>query len=491
VEHKLEIGSSSIVGQTMSQGRHFSSLYTLSAGGDVHRFNPLLPLTRSEIAMPLRIGDQIIGVLDLQSVEPNAYDDEDVQVFQMMADQIAIAVNNARLFEKSEEARHIADEANRQKSEFLSNMSHELRTPLNVIIGYSHSMLHRPTMYENVALPSSYTSAVESIMVSGQHLLGLINDILDLSKIEAGRIELDIRPTNVWPILEGVRTTTLGLLKSGVKLRADYAANLPPVMVDELRFRQIVLNLVSNAAKFTEQGFITMDAAIQGDSIVFSVADTGTGISEDAKSVIFGRYRQASSEIARKVGGTGLGLNICQQLTTMHGGKIWFDSVAGQGSTFYFSIPLAPDSIEAITPVLMTSGRVGDGSIAQIFDEDEDPTQPVKLLSQLLIIDTNSETRATLENALNEANFNVLSTDNPDRALNIASMLVPDVILIHLHADDSEAMKTLAWSLHKDDNLSDVNILVLDERRPDTNETGEAPDLAQRALQLVQAKLTA
>src|SRR5260221_6629324 len=175
-------------------------------------------------------------------------------------------------------------------------------------------------------------------MVSGQHLLGLISDILDLSKIEAGRIELDIRPTNVWGILEGVRTTTLGLVKPGVKLRADYPTNLPPVMADELRFRQIVLNLVSNAAKFTEQGFITLDAKVTEDSILFSVADTGTGVPDGAKSIIFGRYRQASAEIARKIGGTGLGLNICQQLTLMHGGKIWFESTSGQGSTFYFTI---------------------------------------------------------------------------------------------------------------------------------------------------------
>src|SRR3569832_1400446 len=143
------------------------------------------------MAVPMRIGELTIGVLDVQSTKTNAFNNEDEGVFQMIANQLAIAISNVRLFDASQEARRMADEANRQKSEFLSNMSHELRTPLNVIIGYSHSMLTRPAMYNDVPLPSAYESAIESIRNSGQHLFGLISDILDLSKIEAGKIDLD------------------------------------------------------------------------------------------------------------------------------------------------------------------------------------------------------------------------------------------------------------------------------------------------------------
>ncbi len=487
-DHRLEIGSQSVVGQSVAKGEAVIISDT-EATGAAHRFNPLLPLTRAEMASPLRIGDKTVGVLDLQSIEVHAFDGENAEVFQMMADQIAIAVTNARLFDQSEEARRIADDANRQKSEFLSNMSHELRTPLNVIIGYSHSIVNRPAMYENVPLPIAYQPAVQSIMVSGQHLLGLINDILDLSKIEAGRIELDAQPMNIWPILEGLRSTTLGLLKPDVKLRADYVADLPLIMADELRYRQILLNLISNAAKFTDQGFITLDAKVADGRLVVSVADTGSGIPDKAKTLIFERFRQASSDVVKRMGGSGLGLNISRQLTHMQGGEIWFESEQGKGSIFYVAIPLAPLSADgragdSLRPTLMRP--VIRNSQAHIFLADETADQTT--MRQVLLIDTSSESRAGVEAALSRAQFSVLSTDNHERALTIATTLLPDAVLIMLHPDDGEAMRGLFAQLRKDENLTHTPTIVLDAH---VLAIEKPADLYQLALEQVQARFPA
>jgi CheY-like chemotaxis protein len=248
------------------------------------------------------------------------------------------------------------------------------------------------------------------------------------------------------------------------------------------------LNLVSNAAKFTEKGFITINATVEEDAILFSVADTGVGIPEGAKNILFGRYRQASIDIARTVGGTGLGLNICQQLTTMHGGNIWFESQVGQGSTFYFTIPLAPASSNGEPLVIDTRARITDTSTAQIFEDSLETEVPIR---QVLLIDSSSESRSALENALTEGHYNVLSTDNHERALNIATMLVPDVVLIHLHEDDTDQMKNLAWLLHKDDSLAGTEILVLDARRNELRNDKGHVVLCQLALQMIQAKLPA
>ncbi len=483
-DHKLKIGSASIVGQAMAKSRIVATLDTTHSG-TAHRFNPYLPLTRSEMAVPLKIGETTIGVLDIQSIEQNAFDAEDENTFQMIANQLAIAVNNTRLFEGAQQARQNADEANRQKSDFLSTMSHELRTPLNVIIGYSHSILTRPAMYDNVALPDAYASAIDSIKTSGQHLLGLINDILDLSKIEAGKIDLEVKATDVLPILEGVRSTALGLVKAGVQVRADYPSTLPLCVGDELRIRQILLNLLSNAAKFTTQGFITINAVPQDDNLLFSVSDTGSGIPTESQPYIFERFKQGSASVARKFGGTGLGLSISKQLAKMHGGDLWFSSEVGQGSTFYFTIPLAPAGIKpastsvAVSPLSATVGT----SRAHIFlnGDDDEP----EILKQILIVDTSSESRAILENALNQIEYSVLSADSAERAVNIATLLMPDAIVIHLHDADSADMKALPERLRADKTLVSSAVVII----PDASLTPEA--LNNAILEQVQAVLVA
>jgi signal transduction histidine kinase/HAMP domain-containing protein len=452
---ELQIGSTSLVG-TAASLRRVINVPDVSID---NRYlpDPLCPETRSEVSIPLMMGqNKLIGVLDIQSNKLNAFSQDEVDILQILANQIAIAIRNADLFRETEQARRAADEANRLKSEFLSNMSHELRTPLNVIIGYSHSILNRPAMYDHVALPSVYESGVRSIMSSGEHLLGLINDVLDLSKIEAGHIDLKIESVDPLPILQGVRQTGLGLIKSGVQLRANYAEKLPRITGDELRIRQILLNLVSNAAKFTANGFITLDARVQGEHLLFSVADTGMGIPEAARPLIFERFRQADSDVVKKHGGSGLGLSISRQLCLMQNGEIWFESQEGKGTTFYFTIPLAKEQKETggITPA-PASGGAEISARAEIF-------APVAALAeQALLIDTNSTSSAALRKILAEVGYDVLVSDQAQQGIELAEAVLPNLLVIHVHKDDPAEMQTLAEKCRNHSELTKLAIVEL------------------------------
>lgn len=429
----------------------------------------------SQLAVPLVVGgaggEQLLGVLEIQSGKADIFTQDEVEMTQILVNQIAIAIRNAELFAISESARKAADEASQLKSDFLSNMSHELRTPLNVIIGYSHSILNRPAMYENVLLPTVYRDGVSSIMTAGQHLLSLINDILDLSKIEAGQIDLTIEDVDPLPILNGVRQTAIGLVKRDVQLRVEYPDVLPRVRGDELRIRQILLNLLSNAAKFTEQGFITLDAQVQGDKLVFSVADTGSGIPMDARPVLFNRFTQASREVLKRYGGTGLGLSISRSLTLMQGGEIWFESEVGQGSTFYFSIPLADELYPTQSRPSFEKAVQDTAARVSVFDDGEREELP--LMRQIVLFDSKSETRGQLQLALSEAGHAVLVADEPERALMTASALLPDAVVLHLHSDDDQAALTLETTLRGEKELSQTPILVLRDAQLNTREGGD------------------
>ncbi len=417
--------------------------------------HPLRPATKAELSIPLTVGTELVGVLDIQSDELDAFSKEDQEILQILANQIGIAIRNADLFGEATLARQAADEANKLKSEFLSNMSHELRTPLNVIIGYSHSILNRPAMYDHVPLPSVYEQGIRSIMTSGQHLLGLINDILDLSKIEAGQIDLNVEPVPPLPVLHGVRGTALGLIKPDVTLRADYPDQLPDVLGDELRIRQILLNLVSNAAKFTEHGFITLDARVQDGNLLFSVADTGSGILEEARPYLFDRFHQAGRDVAKKYGGTGLGLSISRRLCEMHGGKIWFESQVGKGTTFFFTIPLATD-IERKTRPVPPEGWSEISTRAEIFAPN------TQLMQQALLIDSQPDSQVKVRAALVKAGYDVLLADQPDRAYEMAEMVVPNVLIINVHPGDPATMTVLADRFRQHAELGKLPIVVLD-----------------------------
>ena len=222
------------------------------------------PETRAEAAIPLHVGSRTIGALDIQSTTPNAFSDDDVAVLQTLADQIAIAIDNARSYELSMQAVKEMREADRLKSQFLANMSHELRTPLNSIIGFSRVIL------KGIDGPTTDLQQQDLLAIhnSGQHLLTLINDILDLSRIEAGKMELTFDEVNLTELIASVMSTANGLVKDKpISLHRDLPADLPTVRADAMRIRQVLLNLLSNAAKFTDEGSITLKASVTGEPV--------------------------------------------------------------------------------------------------------------------------------------------------------------------------------------------------------------------------------
>jgi PAS domain S-box-containing protein len=305
--------------------------------------NPMLPRTKSELAVPMIVGDQLIGVLDVQASETDRFTDEDMRVQTTLAAQVAVAVQNARLYAEQVEAADRLREVDRLKSEFLASMSHELRTPLNSIIGYAEVLLDGI----DGDLTEDMEEDIGAIHGSGKLLLNLINDILDLAKIEAGQMDLVAEDFEFRSLAQDmINTARVLIMEKQVDLVIDIPDDLPLVHGDALRIRQVLNNILSNAAKFTEEGDIVLAARVDADDprmLRVSISDSGIGMTPEQQAVIFDRFRQVDQSHTRRAGGTGLGLSITQQLVEMHGGRIWVESEANAGSTFHFTLPLAEE----------------------------------------------------------------------------------------------------------------------------------------------------
>lgn len=265
--------------------------------------------------------------------------------------QQALTQQVQRANKELEIARKAEEEAKHFRGQFLANMSHELRTPLNAIIGFSQTMLDFPAMYDDVQLPEQYRNDMVQILTSGKHLLNIINDILDLSKVDAGKLDLELQAVDIGPIIKGVLSTAVGLVgekSDRVRLLQQVPDPLPMVLGDPLRVRQVLLNLYSNAAKFTDSGYIKLIVSVEDDEVIFAVEDTGIGIAESDKMSIFEEFRQGTAGRKKGRQGAGLGLAISQQLLRLMGGRLWFDSMLGKGSTFYIALPLYVGDDEAL-----------------------------------------------------------------------------------------------------------------------------------------------
>jgi len=292
---------------------------------------------RALLGVPLLSENEVIGVLTVTRKAPGEFPPETVRLLQTFATQSALAIQNARLFLEIEDKSRQLEAASQHKSEFLANMSHELRTPLNAIIGFSEVLTDR--MFGE--LNEKQEEYLKDIHASGQHLLSLINDILDLSKIEAGRMELELTdfylPTAIDNALMLVRERAG---RRSITLQTAVDVQLGQIQGDERKIRQVVLNLLSNAIKFTpEGGRIDMRAVPRDGFVEVSVSDTGVGIAPEDQEAVFEEFRQVGTA-DRKVEGTGLGLTLCRKFVELHGGKIWVKSELGTGSTFTFTIPV-------------------------------------------------------------------------------------------------------------------------------------------------------
>ena len=268
-----------------------------------------------------------------------AFAPEVVELLQTFATQSALAIQNARLFLEIADKSRQLEAASQHKSEFLANMSHELRTPLNAVIGFSEVLLQR--MFGE--LNAKQDEYLKDIYASGQHLLSLINDILDLSKIEAGRMELTSAPFHLPSALENAVTLVKErAARHGITLELDLDPRLRELVGDERKVKQVLLNLLSNAVKFTpEGGRVSLKAGLSDGAVKIAVTDTGIGIAPEDQAAIFEEFRQVGSDETRKQEGTGLGLTLAKKFIELHGGRIWVESELGRGSTFTFTVPVS------------------------------------------------------------------------------------------------------------------------------------------------------
>jgi signal transduction histidine kinase len=308
--------------------------------GDAHE-HPFREFTlkagfRSVLTVPMRSDGVTRGIVLLRR-SPGQFDERVVNLLTALASQSKVAIENARLFSEIEDKGRQIEAANRHKSEFLANMSHELRTPLNAIIGFSEVLLD-PSLTVSDEERSQFLTDVLS---SGKHLLGLINEILDLAKIEAGKMELQIEPALLQDVVEAVSNTMRSLaVKKSINLSVESDDRLAPFPMDGARVKQVLLNLVGNALKFTpEGGRVWVRAGSENGTARVEVGDTGPGVAPEDHERIFQEFQQAGSDTG-KPQGTGLGLALAKKFVEMHGGRIWLESEVGKGSRFFFTLPL-------------------------------------------------------------------------------------------------------------------------------------------------------
>jgi signal transduction histidine kinase len=292
---------------------------------------------RAVLIIPLLRPDHIVGALVVRRKSPGEFPQSTIDLLETFADQSVVAIQNARLFSEIEEKGKQLAVASQHKSQFLANMSHELRTPLNAILGYTELILDG--IYGEA--PEKAQAVLKRVESNGRHLLGLINDVLDLSKIEAGQLTLTLTDYSMKDVLYNVFSAVEPLAndkKLGFKVEAQ--PDMPKGHGDERRLTQVVLNLVGNAIKFSDTGAVVIKASSTNGSFTVAVQDNGPGISQADQGKIFEEFQQADNSATKKKGGTGLGLSISRRIVEMHGGKLWVESEIGKGSVFSFTLPV-------------------------------------------------------------------------------------------------------------------------------------------------------
>ncbi|MBI2159277.1 MAG: GAF domain-containing protein [Candidatus Rokubacteria bacterium] len=293
---------------------------------------------RASLIVPLKIENKLTGIVLVgEKLSGEIFDGQELEVLAVLANQVAISLENARLYEELSSSNAQLMQASRLKSQFLASMSHELRTPLNSIIGFSKVLLNRL----DGDLTERQEVYIRSVHNSGTHLLQLINGILDFSRIEAGKVEMMSEELDLHELIDECIDSSTPLTRGKqLKLEKNVPLEMPRLTADRTKVKQILLNLVSNAIKFTSQGRVVVGVVAEPDAIHLSVADTGTGIRQEDLARLFEPFQQLDNPVARSAGGTGLGLAISKKFVELHGGRIWAESRENQGSTFHFTLPL-------------------------------------------------------------------------------------------------------------------------------------------------------
>ncbi|HEY5729937.1 MAG TPA: GAF domain-containing protein [Anaerolineales bacterium] len=429
--HRVSVGSQTIIGKASQNGE---IVLANEVGVEpLYQPNPLLLDTQSEVAIPLKVSGRILGVIDIQSTQAQAFTADDLSVLQSLADQVAVAINNATLYDESQELIKNLKEVDQLKSQFLANMSHELRTPLNSIIGFSRVILKGI----DGPVTDMQQQDLTAIYNSGQHLLGLINDILDLARIEAGKMELNYEEVHLSEMVHSVFSTAKGLVKEKpIRLVEAVPPDMPTIRGDTMRVRQVLLNLISNASKFTDEGSITVETHIQKApngklEALINVIDTGPGITPEGQERLFKAFSQVDGSATRKSGGTGLGLSICANLVQLHGGRIGVASEEGKGSTFWFTMPLYNQPTEEVP-----AGK-----------------------KVVLAIDDDPQVVSLYERYLNPLGYHVLPLTEPAKAKDRIKDLKPFAVTLDIMMPNIDGWTVLS-DIKSDPDTRDIPIII-------------------------------
>jgi signal transduction histidine kinase len=336
-EHPIQIGRGTTVARAIEEKRPVQIPDVFADPEFKFQAGAKIGGVRSVAAVPMLKDNELIGVIAIYRRAVRPFTEKQIELIQTFADQAVIAIENVRLFDEIQEKSRQLAEASQHKSQFLANMSHELRTPLNAILGYTELILD--SVYGD--MPEKARAVLDRIQRNGRHLLGLINEVLDLSKIEAGQFVLALADYSLKTVVETVYTAVEQLAKEKkLTFRVEVMPDLPTGHGDERRLTQVLLNLAGNAIKFTDEGEVAMKASAANGTFEVAVRDTGPGISAADQVKLFQEFQQADNSVTRKKGGTGLGLAISKRIIEMHGGRIWVESAVGQGSTFSFTLPV-------------------------------------------------------------------------------------------------------------------------------------------------------
>ena len=473
IEHRESVFINDVEQESAKYIPHYAEAARVLEDGTMSR------AAQSMIYLPLVSKDKVLGIVTIQSFEQGAYTEHHLNMMQNLAAFTAIALDNAdayrqineqehdnrRLFEEAQRARAAAEEADAAKSAFLSTVSHELRTPLTSVLGFAKIIRKRlddrifPLITTDdrkiLQTVQQIQDNLQVVVGEGERLTKLIDDVLDLAKIEAGKLEWNMGPVTVQEIIDHATAATSSLLEPKELLLAkDVDATLPVITGDRDRLIQVVINLVSNAVKFTDAGTITCRAVRQADMLVVSVIDTGLGISPADQPKVFERFKQVGDTLTDKPKGTGLGLPICREIVEHHGGSVWVESELGKGSTFFFSLPIAADAQPSLPLDLATVVR-------QLRDQVVVTTpRTAERQPRILVVDDEANIRELLTQEFTEAGYAVVTVANGREAVAEVRRQRPDLIVLDVMMPEMNGFDVAAV-LRNDPQTLDIPIIIL------------------------------
>jgi signal transduction histidine kinase/DNA-binding response OmpR family regulator len=422
----------------------------------------------SYLGVPIPSGGEMVGVISVQSTEQEGrFSEADQRLLSTIASAVGVAFHNARLFEEAQAARAAAEEADSAKSAFLSTVSHELRTPLTSVLGFAKIIRRRlqerlfPMIGESdPRVAQSKKQVLENLDVvvsEGERLTKLIDDVLDLAKIEAGKFTWNMASVSMKEVIERAVAATSSLIEAKrLRIEIFIDSSLPDITGDHDRLIQVVINLISNAVKFTSEGSICCSAHCRENGILVSVKDSGIGIAPADQPKVFEKFKQVGDTLTDKPKGTGLGLPICKEIIEHHGGRIWVESALGEGSTFFFALPITDQAQQ----VKLLPARPSIDIEALVRRLRDTVTSQQAQHKSILVVDDDPNIRTLLQQELTEAGYAVRLAEDGRKALSLIREEIPGLVILDVMMPEMNGFDVAAV-LKNDPATMHVPIIIL------------------------------